>query len=195
MLLGAKSTNTGARRLSALGDTRLDVIELDVVSVVGLDVGGETVEGALDSLLGGGVHHAGLCSVSEYVAICGGSKTHVLRRIIGGPRDEGNLGACTLTTVKLVLDVENSVTAANALLALAVLALGVEELLAEDRPVSILRCLLNNNLLPVVADLVDDPLNVLAKLELVEGTDALGCDGNTGMALLVAILEAVYAWR
>jgi ribosomal protein S12 methylthiotransferase accessory factor YcaO len=118
-----------------------------------------------------------------------------LRRIIGGPRDEGDLRACTLTTVKLVLDVENSVTAANTLLALAVLALGVEELLAEDRPVSLLGCLLNNNLLPVVADLVDDPLNVLAELELVEGADALGCDGNTGLALLVTILEAVCAWR
>lgn len=51
-------------RLSALGDARLDVIELDVVSVVGLDIGGETVEGALDSLLGRAVHHAGLDNVS-----------------------------------------------------------------------------------------------------------------------------------
>ena len=113
------------------------------------------------------------------------SKSYVLRRIIGGPRDEGDLGACALTTLELVLDVENSVTAANALLALAVLALGIEELLAEDRPVSILGCLLNNNLLPVVADLVDDPLGVLAELELVEGADALGCDGNTKAMVLV----------
>lgn len=106
-------------------------------------------------------------------------KTYVLRRIIGSPRDEGDLGACALTVLELVLDVENSVTAANALLALAVLALGVEELLAEDRPVSLLGCLLNDNLLPVVADLVDDPLGVLTELELVEGADALGRDGNT----------------
>ena len=113
------------------------------------------------------------------------SKSYVLLRIIGGPRDEGDLGACALTTLELVLDVENSVTAANALLALAVLALGIEELLAEDRPVSILGCLLNNNLLPVVADLVDDPLDVLAELELVEGADALGCDGNTKAMVLV----------
>jgi hypothetical protein len=56
----AKSTDTTTTRLSALGDARLDVVELDVVSVVGLDVGGETVEGALDGLLGGAVHHAGL---------------------------------------------------------------------------------------------------------------------------------------
>jgi energy-converting hydrogenase Eha subunit B len=117
----------------------------------------------------------------QYFALCFEIvKTYVLGRVIGSPRDEGDLGACTLTVLELVLDVENSVTAANALLALAVLALGVEELLAEDRPVSLLGCLLNNNLLPVVADLVDDPLGVLAELELVEGADALGRDGNTG---------------
>lgn len=53
-----------ATRLSALGDARLDVVELDVVGVVGLDVGGKTVEGTLDSLFGRAVHHAGLCEVS-----------------------------------------------------------------------------------------------------------------------------------
>ena len=109
-----------------------------------------------------------------------------MRRIIGGPRDEGDLGACALAILELVLDVEDSVTAANALLALAVLALGVKELLAEDRPVSILGCLLNNNLLPVVADLVDDPLDVLAKLKLVEGADALRGDGDTAWLLVYA---------
>jgi len=114
-------------------------------------------------------------------------KTYVLRRIIGSPRDEGDLGTCALTVLELVLDVENSVTAANALLALAVLALGVEELLAEDRPVSLLGCLLNNNLFPVVANLVDNPLGVLAELELVEGADALGCDGNTGGVTLARL--------
>lgn len=65
----AKSTNTGATHLSALGDTRLDVIELDVVGVVGLDIGGETVEGALDGLLGGAVHHTRLCSISMPIAV------------------------------------------------------------------------------------------------------------------------------
>lgn len=62
----AKSTDTTATRLSALGDTGLDAVELDVVSVVGLDIGGETVEGALDGLLGGAVHHTGL----EHVSAC-----------------------------------------------------------------------------------------------------------------------------
>jgi len=41
------------RRLAALGDTALDALELDVVGIVGLDVGGETVECALDGFLGG----------------------------------------------------------------------------------------------------------------------------------------------
>ena len=53
----AKSTGRkgrwGERRLAALGDTALDALELDVVGIVGLDIGGETVEGALDSFLGG----------------------------------------------------------------------------------------------------------------------------------------------
>lgn len=126
-------------------------------------------------------------SMSVRVRFWYGIKTDVLRRIIGGPRDEGDLGACALAVVELVLDVEDSVTAANALLALAVLALGVEELLTEDGPVSLLGGLLNNNLLPVVADLVDDPLGVLAELELVEGADALGCDGNTGGVTLARL--------
>lgn len=59
----AKSTGTMSR-LAALGDTALDVVPLDVVGVVGLDIGSETVEGALDGFLGGRVHHAGLHVVS-----------------------------------------------------------------------------------------------------------------------------------
>lgn len=191
----AKSTGTRVTRLSALGDARLDVIELDVVSVVGLDVGGETVEGALDSLLGGAVHHTRLFMVSGDSFDFQSHGTYVLRRVIGSPRDEGDLGSCTLTTVKLVLNVEYGVTAANTLLALAVLALCVEELLAEDRPVSLLGCLLDDDLLPVVADLVDDPLDVLAELELVESADALRCDGDTAVVSLVNILEVGCAWR
>jgi len=125
--------------------------------------------------------------MSVRVRLWYGFKTYVLRRIIGGPRDEGDLGACALAVLELVLDVEDTVTAANALLALAVLALGVEELLTEDGPVSLLGGLLDNNLLPVVTDLVDDPLGVLAELELVEGGDALGCDGNTGGVTLARL--------
>jgi hypothetical protein len=60
----AKSTDV-ASRLAALGDTALDVVPLNVVSVVGLDVGCETVQSALDGFLGGRVHHAGLLNVSK----------------------------------------------------------------------------------------------------------------------------------
>lgn len=47
-------------RLATGGGALDDFAVLDVVGVVGLDVDGETVEGALEGLLGGGVHHAGL---------------------------------------------------------------------------------------------------------------------------------------
>ena len=47
-------------RLAAGGGALDDFAVLDVVGVVGLDVDGEAVEGALEGLLGGGVHHAGL---------------------------------------------------------------------------------------------------------------------------------------
>ena len=50
----------GVRCLAALGDSGDDALVLDVIRVVGLNVGGEAVEGALDGFLGGRVHHAGL---------------------------------------------------------------------------------------------------------------------------------------
>jgi hypothetical protein len=185
VLLGcAKSTGTRLLHLAALGHTALDVVKLNVVGVVGLDVGSKAVQGALDGLLGRAVHHAGLPLVSTSTALPARA-THVLRGIIRRPGNEGDLGTRALAVLELVLDVEDGVAAADALLALAVLALGVEQLLAEHVEVGLVGCLLNDNLLPVVADLVDDPLEVLAELQLVEGADALGCDGDTGTALLV----------
>jgi hypothetical protein len=112
--------------------------------------------------------------------------TYVLWRIIWCPADESDLAPGALAVVKLVLDIENSVATTNALLAAAVLALGVEQLLTEDVEVGLLGSLLNDNLLPVVADLVDDPLDVLAKLKLVEGADALRGDGDTAWLLVYA---------
>lgn len=41
------------KRLATLGNTALDVVELNVIGVIGLDVSGETVERALDGFLGG----------------------------------------------------------------------------------------------------------------------------------------------
>ena len=172
------------RRLTALGDTALDVLELDVVGVVGLDIGSETVEGALDGFLGGRVHHAGLFNISQHsffsAALHGRiSKTYVLRGIVRCPANKGNLAPRALTTVKLVLDIEDGIAATDALLATAVLALGVEELLAEDVKVCLLGRLFDDNLFPVITDLVDYPLDVFAELKLVEGADALGRDGDT----------------
>jgi hypothetical protein len=110
--------------------------------------------------------------------------TYVLRRIIGYPADECNLAPGALSGVELVLDIENGIATANTLLALAVLALCVQELLTESVEVGFLRGLLDDNLFPVIADLVDDPFNVLAELELVEGADALGSDGDTDVVLV-----------
>jgi hypothetical protein len=178
-----------ARRLAAFGDTALDVVPLDVIGVVGLDIGGETVERALDRFLGGRVHHAGLLLLAtkpERPAIgCVGLYcTYVLWRIIWRPADECDLAPGALARVELVLDIEHSVATANALLALAVFALCVEELLAEGVEVCFLGRLLNDNLFPVVADLVDNPFDVLAELELVEGADALRRDRHTVVALV-----------
>lgn len=61
--------------LAALGDSGDDGVVLNVVRVVGLDVGSKTVEGALDGFLGGRVHHAGLKSVSSVIVI---ASLHVL---------------------------------------------------------------------------------------------------------------------
>jgi hypothetical protein len=116
-----------------------------------------------------------------------------LRRIIGRPADECDLAPCSLARLELVLDVKHGVAAANALLALAVLALCVEQLLAEHVEVGLLGRLLDDNLLPVVADLVDDPLDVLAELELVERADALGRDGDT--VCVSACMEADAFWE
>lgn len=52
--------NEGSSCLAAGGGALDDLAVLNVVGVVGLDVNGDTVEGALESVLGGGVHHAGL---------------------------------------------------------------------------------------------------------------------------------------
>ena len=128
--------------------------------------------------------------------------THVLGGIIGHPADEGDLVALALAVGSVVLDVVDGVATANARVALAVVALGVDELLAESLVVVLAGLLLDDNLLVVIGDLVDDPLEALAELELVEGSDALGGDGDTGRRVLMAVgadeLEARSAlarWR
>lgn len=103
-----------------------------------------------------------------------------MRRIIWRPANKRNLAPASLAGLQLVLDIKDGIATANALLAAAVLALRVEQLLAEGVEVCFLGGLLDDNLFPVVADLVDYPLDVFAELQLVEGLDALGRDGDTG---------------
>lgn len=106
--------------------------------------------------------------------------------IIGHPADEADLVALALAVGSIVLDVVDGVTAANARVTLAVVALGADELLAESLVVVLSGLVLDDNLLVVIGDLVDDPLEALTKLELVEDSDALGCDGDTGGEVLIA---------
>lgn len=84
-------------------------------------------------------------------------------------------------TLGLVFHIVDGVSATHALLSSPVLALCVQELLPECRVVGNGRGLLDNNLLPVIGDLVDDPLGGLAELEVVEGGNALGRNGNTAV--------------
>jgi hypothetical protein len=109
-----------------------------------------------------------------------------LRRIIWRPADKSNFAPGALSALEFVLDVEHGIATANALLAAAVLALGVEQLLTEHVKVGLLGSLLDDNLFPVVADLVDNPFDVLAELELIEGADALGGNGDTVWLLVCA---------
>jgi len=163
--LHAGSHPTHEALLTALGDARFDILPFDVIGVVGLDIGRKTVQSALDSLLGGGVHH-----------------TRILRRIIRAPADKGDLVARTLTRLQLILDVEDGISTTDSLLAASVLALCVQELVTESVVVGVCGGLLNDNLFPVIADLVDDPFDILAELELVERADALGGYGDTGLS-------------
>jgi hypothetical protein len=107
-----------------------------------------------------------------------------LASIIRRPTNESNLAPAPLAALQLILDIKDGVAATDSLLSAAVFALGVEQLLAEDVEVCFFRRLLDDNLLPVVADLVDYPFDVLAELELVECADAFGGDGDTVVVLV-----------
>jgi hypothetical protein len=88
-------------------------------------------------------------------------------------------GAPLALASSVVFEIVDGVSATNALVSSSVLALCVEELLTEDGVVGLGRRVLDDNLLPVVRDLVDDPLGRLAELEVVECGDALGRNRNT----------------
>lgn len=120
-----------------------------------------------------------------------GISSHILRRIIRHPGDKGNLVALSRTAIGIVLDIKNGIAPADALLALFVLALGGHELLPELGVVRVCGRLLDDYLLPVVADLEDDPLELLFQLEVVEGGDALGCDRDARKGVLSEALRKV----
>jgi hypothetical protein len=187
------------RRLAALGDSGDDALVLDIIRVVGLDVGGETVKGALDGFLGGRVHHAGLDTrllVSavvqsgnrEVLTYCDASSgTQAMKVILllqrgsvcGDKTTRIDGGAPLALASGVVFEIVDGVSATDALVSSSVLALCVEELLTEDGVVGLGRRVLDDNLLPVVRDLVDDPLGRLAELEVVECSNALGRNRNT----------------
>lgn len=148
--------------LTALGNPGDNVVVLNVIGVVGLDVRGQTVQSALQGFLRRRVHHARLKHISTGSLFRPKKKTHILRCVIRAPRDKRNLVPRALATLEIVLDVEDGVSPTDALLAPLILGLGVEQLLAEDAVVRVLGRLFDNDLFPVVADLVDDPFGVLA---------------------------------
>jgi hypothetical protein len=181
----------GAGNLTTLLDAVEDALPLDVIGVVGLDIGSKTVEGALDSLLGRRVHHAGLQAQSNQPSFIAHQlnpfllsparegNTHILRRIIRAPANKRDLATRPFAALQLIAHIKHGIPAADALLALAILGFGVDQLVAERAPVALVGLLFDDNLFPVVADLVDDVFDVLAQLELVEGRDAVRVYGDT----------------
>ena len=198
--------------LTALGDAADDVVVFDVVRVVSLNIGGKPVKRALESFLGGRVHHARVLGNGQslWASVCYDSVSY-LRCIIWNPADESDLASvmvcqqaithfprtmllCVMHVAgnivplslpsSLVFQVIDSISSTNALVTPPVLALGVEQLLTEVGVVVGRGRLLDNNLFPVVRDLVDDPFGRLAQLQVVEGCDAVGGDLNSvGIAL------------
>ena len=70
------------------------------------------------------------------------------------------------------------------------LALGIDELLTEDIPITLLASLLNYDLLVVICEFEDDELDLFAELELVEFGDAVVCDRNP--VLFVGDVSCLY---
>jgi hypothetical protein len=63
------------------------------------------------------------------------------------------------------------------------LRLCVQQLVPELIPVAVGGRLLDNNLFPVIGNLIDDVFRALAELEFVEGADALRCNANPGVTV------------
>lgn len=86
----------------ALADSLEDDVVLDVISVVGLQLGGDTGKCALKGLLGRGVDHLGLYSLVSGAVLTGGEGryAHLNASVIGRPGDEGNLVAVEYVSPK-----------------------------------------------------------------------------------------------
>ena len=103
-----------------------------------------------------------------------------MRRIIRHPTNKRNLAPRPLPGLQLILNIKHRIPPANPLFALLVLALGIEQFFAEDAVVRASGGLFDDDFLVVVGDFVDDPFGGFAELEVVEGLDAFGGDGDTG---------------
>ena len=80
----------------ALADRLEDGVVLNVIGVVGLELGGDAIEGALQGLLGRSVNHLGLLEGIVSMPERNEEKryeTHLNTGIIGGPGNKGNLVA------------------------------------------------------------------------------------------------------
>jgi hypothetical protein len=118
-----------------------------------------------------------------------------LRRIIRHPRNKRNLAPLPFP-IGLILDVKDRVPAANALDAGLVLALGVQQLLAELAVVGVGGGFFDDDFFPVIADFVNDPFGALAEFEVVEGLDAFGGYGDSeGIVMLVGRALGWGGWR
>jgi hypothetical protein len=151
-------------RLSSktLADGLEDGFVFDVISVIGLQLGGNASERSLEGLLGGSVDHLGLNA-----------------SIIRGPGNEGDLVSDTIARGQVVLEVVNGVTGTLANGTSSALGGSVDERLTEVLPLAALGGLLDNNLLVVVRELVDDELVLLVKLQVVESSNAFLRNGGS----------------
>jgi hypothetical protein len=104
---------------------------------------------------------------------------HILWCIIWAPTEKGDLAATAFAAVEIILYIVDSIAPTNTFLATAVEAFSVKQLLAKYVVISNLRSLLYNDLLPVITNLIDNPLCILAQFEFIKCSYAFGCNGNT----------------
>ena len=102
--------------------------------------------------------------------------TYLYPRIIWAPSNKGDLAPLALPGCQIIIKIIHRISRPLCQLSALRLALRINQFLAELVPVSVSRSRLDDDGLVVVGEAVDDVFDRLAKLELVEGGDALGCD-------------------